>query len=68
MKAYYQLIKSHLSEQSRRSAFYIKDEEQKRYILAVAYADSVSGELDQVCKELKAKGLSCKVQAQLISH
>ena len=68
MKAYYQLIKRHLNEQSKRDAFYIKDEKQKRYILAVAYAESAQGELEQVCAELKVKGLNCQVQAQLISH
>ncbi|WP_028833966.1 carboxypeptidase-like regulatory domain-containing protein [Pseudoalteromonas sp. 23_GOM-1509m] len=68
MKAYYQLIKRHLNEQSKRDAFYIKDDKQKRYILAVAYAESAKGELEQVCAELKVKGLNCQVQAQLISH
>ncbi|TMS61893.1 hypothetical protein CWC10_09445 [Pseudoalteromonas sp. S3173] len=68
MKAYYQLIKRHLNEQSKRDAFYIKDDKQKRYILAVAYAESAQGELEQVCAELKVKGLNCQVQAQLISH
>lgn len=68
MKAYYQLIKRHLNEQSKRDAFYIKDEKQKRYILAVAYAESAQEELEQVCAELKVKGLNCQVQTQLISH
>lgn len=68
MKAYYQLIKRHLNEQSKRDAFYIKDDKQKRYILAVAYAESAQGELEQVCAELKVKGLNCQVQAQFISH
>lgn len=68
MKAYYQLIKRHLNEQSKRDAFYIKDDKQKRYFLAVAYAESAQGELEQVCAELKVKGLNCQVQAQLISH
>lgn len=47
MKAYYQLIKRHLNEQSKRDAFYIKDEKQKRYILAVAYAESAQGSLNK---------------------
>lgn len=68
MKAYYQLIKQHLPATSKREAFYIKDKQQKRYILAVAYADSEQGKLEQVCNELQIKGLSCEVQAQLISH
>ena len=68
MKAYYQLIKRHLDEQARRDAFYIKDNEQNRYILAVAYADSEQEKLEQVCNKLTAKGLNCKIQAQLISH
>ena len=68
MKAYYQLIKSHLSPQLTSNAFYIKDKEQQRYILAIAYADSAQGKLEQVCSELTTKGLTCTVQAQLISH
>jgi len=68
MKAYYQLIKRHLDEQSRRDAFYIKDNEKNRYTLAVAYADSEQEKLEQVCNKLTAKGLNCKIQAQLISH
>ncbi|WP_157756038.1 carboxypeptidase-like regulatory domain-containing protein [Pseudoalteromonas translucida] len=68
MKAYYQLIKQHLPAASKREAFYIKDKQQKRYILAIAYADSEQGKLEQVCNELQIKGLSCEVQAQLISH
>jgi len=66
LKAYFRLIEQHLDKNAKKDIFYIKDN--NRFALAVGYAQSADNQLNEICVELKAKGLNCNVQEQLIRH
>lgn len=68
LKAYYALIKKHLTATPQSDAFFINDKQQQRYILAITHADTAQGKLEQVCSQMQNKGLNCDVQSHTISH
>lgn len=68
LKAYYKLIQPSINAVTQAPAFYVKDSENERYILAIAYTNENVKQLDDICQKIRLEGLSCHVQSQVLSH
>lgn len=67
LKAYLRLISPRLKLQ-QQDVFYIHDQQQSKYILALAYAKQVQPEFTDLCQSLIKQRLKCDIEQRTILH
>ena len=67
LKAYLRLISGRLTLH-QQDIFYIHDQQQNKYILALGYAEQAQPEFAAMCQSLITQGLKCKLEQRTILH
>ena len=67
LKAYLRLISGRLTLH-QQDIFYIHDQQQNKYILALGYAEQARPEFAAMCQSLITQGLKCKLEQRTILH
>jgi hypothetical protein len=68
LKVYLMMTKEKLISANILSPFYIFDELEKKYILAVGFSKNTTDELRNKCEQVRDKGLPCDLDSTLIRH
>ncbi|WP_211183668.1 hypothetical protein [Pseudoalteromonas arctica] len=67
LKAYLRLISPRLKLQ-QQDVFYIHDQQQSKYILALGYAEQAKPEFTDLCQSLIQQGLKCDIEQRTILY
>lgn len=67
LKTYLRLISPRLTL-NQQEVFYIHDQQQNKYILALGYAEHAQPEFAGICQSLITQGLKCELEQRTILH
>lgn len=67
LKTYLRLISPRLTL-NQQEVFYIHDQQQNKYILALGYAERAQPEFAGICQSLITQGLKCELEQRTILH